>query len=86
MGPHQSVTAVCRLRASKDEVFNLRAGRLVVFGVLVAIACLTPSRVRAAAQDAGVTWLIFVDDLHLDFLNTGYIRPMAIMSIHLTCG
>jgi hypothetical protein len=35
-------------------------------GVLVAIACVTQSRVSAAAQDAGVTWLIFVDDLHLD--------------------
>lgn len=76
MGPHQPVTAVGRLRASKDEVFNLRAGRLLAFGVLVAIACIIPSRVRAAAQDAGVTWLIFVDDLHLDFRNTGYIRKL----------
>jgi hypothetical protein len=33
-------------------------------------------RVCAAAQDAGVTWLIFVDDLHLDFRNTGYIRKL----------
>jgi hypothetical protein len=48
----------------------------VAFGVLVAIACITPSRVGAAAQDAGVTWLIFVDDLHLDFRNTGYIRKL----------
>ena len=42
-------------------------------GVLVAIACLA-SRVGAAAQDTGVTWLIFVDDLHLDFVNIGHIR------------
>ena len=54
----------------------MRAGRLLSFAVLVAIACATPSRVRAASQDAGVTWLIFVDDLHLDFLNTGYIRKL----------
>jgi hypothetical protein len=54
----------------------LRAGRLLACGVLVAIACITPSRVGAAAQDAGVTWLIFVDDLHLDFRNTGYIRKL----------
>ncbi|OLC79797.1 MAG: hypothetical protein AUH72_13595 [Acidobacteria bacterium 13_1_40CM_4_65_8] len=57
-------------------MFNLRARRLLAFGVLVAIACITPSRVRAAAQDPGVTWLIFVDDLHLDFRNTGYIRKL----------
>jgi len=60
----------------QNEVFNLRAGRLLAFGVLVAIACITLSRVRAAAQDTGVTWLIFVDDLHLDFLNTGHIRKL----------
>jgi len=54
----------------------LRAGRLLAFGVLAAIACINPSRVGAAAQDAGVTWLIFVDDLHLDFRNTGYIRKL----------
>ena len=54
----------------------MRVGRLLAFGVVVAIACVTPSRVRAAAQDAGVTWLVFVDDLHLDFRNTGYIRKL----------
>jgi hypothetical protein len=48
----------------------------LAFGVLVAIACITPSRVGATAQDAGVTWLIFVDDLHLDFRNTGSIRKL----------
>jgi len=57
-------------------VFNSRAGRLLAFGVLVAVACITASRVGAAAQDAGVTWLIFVDDLHLDFRNTGHIRTL----------
>jgi hypothetical protein len=57
-------------------MFNLRAGRLLALGVLSAIACITRSRVGAAAQDAGVTWLIIVDDLHLDFRNTGYIRKL----------
>jgi hypothetical protein len=60
----------------KNEVFNVRAARLVVFGGLVAIAGITPSRAGAAAQDAGVTWLIFVDDLHLEFRNTGNIRKL----------
>ena len=54
----------------------MSAARLLSVGVLVAIACVTPSRVHAAAQDAGVTWLIFVDDLHLDFRNTGHIRKL----------
>jgi hypothetical protein len=57
-------------------VFNLRAARLWAFGALVAIACITPPRVGVAAQDTGVTWLIFVDDLHLDFRNTGYVRSL----------
>ena len=80
MGSPAPATTVGRLRASKDEVFNVRAGRLLAFGVLVAIACITLSRVRAAAQDGGVTWLIFVDDLHLDFRNTGYIRKLLARS------
>ena len=57
-------------------MFNVRAGRLLAFGVLVAVACITPPRVGAATQDEGVTWLVFVDDLHLDFLNTGNIRTL----------
>jgi hypothetical protein len=40
----------------------------------VAVLCLAAC-VRASAQSpAPVTWLIFVDDLHLDFRNTGRIR------------
>lgn len=74
---HRSrVKAVGRLRASKNQVLNLRAGRLLALGVLAAIAFVTPSRAGAATQDGGVTWLIFVDDLHLDFRNTGYIRKL----------
>lgn len=28
------------------------------------------------AAPSGVTWLIFVDDLHIDFRNTGYLRRL----------
>jgi hypothetical protein len=59
-------------------VFKLKAGRLLAFGVLGTIACITLSRVGAAAQDAGVSWLIFVDDLHIDFRNTGYLRKLLV--------
>jgi hypothetical protein len=48
----------------------------LAFAVLVAIAGMAPSRGGEAAQDPGVTWLIFVDDLHIDFLNTGYTREL----------
>jgi hypothetical protein len=48
----------------------------LAFGVSAAIVCLVPSHIDAAAEDAGVTWLIFVDDLHLDFLNTGRVRML----------
>jgi hypothetical protein len=57
-------------------MFNLRGARFVACGVFVAIACFTVSHVDATAQAAGVTWLIFVDDLHLDFRNTGNIRKL----------
>lgn len=43
--------------------------------LLVTMACMTPLR-DGAAQDPGVTWLIFVDDLHLDFRDTGHIRKL----------
>lgn len=56
----------------------MRAARLLVLavGALVALAASVSSRVGAAAQDARVTWLIVVDDLHLDFRNTGHIRTL----------
>ena len=41
--------------------------------VCVAILANAPTRVTAQAP---VTWLIFVDDLHLDFRNTGRIRDV----------
>jgi hypothetical protein len=57
-------------------MFNLRAARLKAFGVFVAVACIIPPRTGVAAQDAGVTWVVFVDDLHIDFRNTGHIRKL----------
>lgn len=57
-------------------MFNVRSRRLLAFGVLVAVAFMAPSHVGAAAQEPGVAWLIFVDDLHLDFSNTGGIRKL----------
>ena len=63
--------------SSTNEAFNSRAARLLSFGVLVALAaCVTAARVGGAVRGAGVTWLIFVDDLHIDFRNTGYIRKL----------
>ncbi len=55
---------------------NVAARTRFVFRLLlVTMACVTPPR-AAAAQNPGVTWLIFVDDLHLDFRDTGYIRKL----------
>ena len=41
--------------------------------LLMTMACVAAPR-STEAQDPGVTWLIFVDDLHLDFRDTGCIR------------
>ena len=41
--------------------------------LLVTIACVAWPR-GAASQHPGVTWLVFVDDLHLAFRDTGVIR------------
>ena len=64
--------------SSTNEAFNSRAARLLSFGVFMVIAaCVIPARVRGASSGAGgVTWLIFVDDLHTDFCNTGHIRTL----------
>jgi hypothetical protein len=56
-------------------VVDLRAVRLLVFAITVAIGCLAPSRGGAAIEGA-VTWFIFVDDLHIDFRDTGYLRNL----------
>ena len=42
----------------------------------ICIAALPQSPAPAGAPQAPVTWLIFVDDLHLDFRNTGRIRNL----------
>jgi hypothetical protein len=47
----------------------------LVFGILVAIGSLAPSRGRPVTE-APVTWLIFVDDLHIDFRDTGFVRKL----------
>lgn len=60
----------------QNGMVNSSAGRLFASAVLMAIACVVPFSPGAAAQYTGVTWLIFVDDLHLDFRNTGYIRKL----------
>jgi hypothetical protein len=57
-------------------MLKMRAWVLPAFGVLAMIACIAGSPSDVAAQDAGMTWLIFVDDLHLDFINTGHIREL----------
>jgi VWFA-related protein len=45
-----------------------------MLGILTAVGSLAPAHGRPPA--APVTWLIFVDDLHIDFRDTGYLRKM----------
>jgi hypothetical protein len=62
----------------EEHVVNLRVARLLTFGILMALDSLAPSyaaRPRPVAS-APVTWLIFVDDLHIDFRDTGYLRNL----------
>jgi len=54
---------------------NVARTGVVLRLLLVTMTCVTPPR-AAAVQDPGVTWLIFVDDLHLDFRDTGHIRKL----------
>jgi hypothetical protein len=50
---------------------------LLAFGTLMALADLAPSYARPRpAAPAPVTWLVFVDDLHIDFRDTGYLRNL----------
>jgi hypothetical protein len=44
---------------------------------LLAVAAIATSANGAAAKQPPVTWLVFVDDLHLDFRNTGRIRDVV---------
>jgi hypothetical protein len=59
----------------QNWVVDLRAARLLVFGVLVVIGSLAPSRGRPVTE-APVTWLIFVDDLHINLRDTGLVRKL----------
>lgn len=44
---------------------------------LLAVAAIATTANAAAAKQPAVTWLVFVDDLHLDFVNTGRIRTLV---------
>jgi hypothetical protein len=58
-------------------VVDLTVARLSVFGILMALAGLAPSHARPRpAAPSRVTWLIFVDDLHIEFRDTGYLRNL----------
>ena len=54
---------------------NLRVVRLLAFAILMALGALEPldGKPRSAAP---VTWRIFVDDLHIAFRDTGYVRKL----------
>src|SRR6516162_4925845 len=54
---------------------DLRAARLLIFGIFLTVGSLGPSHGRPLPE-APVTWLIFVDDLHIEFRNTGYVRKL----------
>ncbi len=40
------------------------------------IATSSPRRAPAAGPSIGVVWMVFVDDLHADFVNTGRLRSL----------
>jgi hypothetical protein len=54
---------------------DLRVVRALMFGVLIAVGSLAPARGRPLPA-APVTWLVFVDDLHIEFRYTGYLRTL----------
>jgi hypothetical protein len=56
-------------------VAELRTARLLLLGILVGVGSLAPSRGRPVT-DEPVTWLIFVDDLHINFRDMGLVRKL----------
>lgn len=44
---------------------------------LLAVAAIATTANGAAAKQPAVTWLVFVDDLHLDFPNSGRLRHVV---------
>src|SRR4051812_34109440 len=54
---------------------KLRVVRLLAFAIVVALESLQPSHGEPRPA-APVTWLIFVDDLHIAFRDTGYVRKL----------
>jgi len=54
---------------------NLRVVRLWASAILMALGSLEPSH-GEPRPSTPVTWLIFVDDLHIAFRDTGYVRKL----------
>lgn len=48
---------------------------------LLALVAMTTTANAAAARQPAVTWLVFVDDLHLDFRNTGRLRAVVLAAL-----
>jgi len=59
----------------QNGVVDLRTARLFLFGALVLAGSLASSRERLDS-DAPVTWLIFVDDLHINLRDMGLVRRL----------
>jgi hypothetical protein len=45
-----------------------------LFSALLCVGCAATSSSRASVAPTGIAWLIFIDDLHFDFRNTGRVR------------
>jgi hypothetical protein len=60
----------------QKRAVNLRVARRLVFGILMTLGGLAASYARPRPAPAPVTWLIFVDDLHIDFRDTGFLRNL----------
>jgi hypothetical protein len=61
----------------QNEGVDLRTARLFVFGILMLalVGSLAPSRERPEPGEP-VTWLIFVDDLHINLRDMGLVRKL----------
>lgn len=54
---------------------GLRVARLAMFGILIAVGSFAASYARPRPA-VPITWLIFVDDLHIAFRDTGLVRKL----------
>ena len=59
----------------KSGMGDLRLIRGFTFAVLVALGTVAPTHGRPVPA-APITWLVFVDDVHIDFRDTGYLRTL----------